>query len=240
MAKEMATLQVGNVTIKLALSPGNSQGQIIACYELSGGGQEIHRGRLFIDTGAIKEAVLKSIAARGPVGWSFKQLRRKANKLAHRVSVNKIAREVATIASDPRFQKVASAAAVIYPPLGVPMGVAVKTAQIYQQAKAGDPKARAQVVKIIQGAEGGDPNAQKLARGIAIFQAATKHGYDVGGWADNIKRGWLANIPYRTNLEAGELDRHRPGHVARGLYNLQLRAIARGEFPGGKRHSKRK
>lgn len=232
--KEVAKIVVGKVRVKLYFSPGNVPGQLCANYCLSSAdGYSLGQGQFCVDYPAIREAVLKTIAARGPVGWSFKQLKRKANSIAHRVSVNKIARQVSAIASDPRFQKVATMAAVVYPPLGIPMGVVVKTAQLYKDAKAGDPAARAKVVSIVKAAEQGNGAAQKLAKSFAVFQAAENKGYDVGGWADKVKKGWLVNIPYRSNIAAGELDRHRPGHVLRGLYNVQLQAIARGDFPRG-------
>lgn len=237
---EVAKLVIGKIRVYLALEPGKVPGQLCALYELrSSDNYKLGTGKICIDFPAIRTAVLKTIAARGPVGWSFKKLKRKANSLAHRVSIKKIEREIMKVATDPRLQKAAAMSAAIYPPLGIPLSAAVSTAKLYQAAKAGDPNARAKVAKIITDAQAGSPAAQQLARGVAIFDAAQRKGYDVGGWADNIKKGWLVNIPYRTNLQAGELDRSRPGHIARGLYNLQLHAIARGEFPGGQRKAKK-
>ncbi len=146
---KIVELEIGKVKVVLSLYPGDAPGVICADYVLTGKGSNYRmgKGQICVNFPEIREAVLKSIAARGPVGWSWKKLRRKANSLAHKVSINKIAREVTNIASDPRFQKVASMAAVVYPPLGMPLGAAVAAAKLYKSAQSGDPAARAKIVK---------------------------------------------------------------------------------------------
>ncbi len=220
---------VGKVLVDMNLA-GAKDGMLCIQYRLSSvdGATEFGEGQTCVDIKAIHAAVMAQIQADGPVGWSLKDIKRKARSVTNRVTVNKIARTVAAIATDPRFQKGAAMASAIYPPLGIPAGVAVKTAKMYQEAQQGHPGARDRISRIVADARAGNPKAQDLAKALAVFQAASQAGHDIGGWADHIKRGWLANIPYRSNLEAGSLDRKNPGHILRALYRSQMDAVARG------------
>lgn len=194
-----------------------------------GGDVKLHKGMFCVDLVAISNAVKESMSANAPVGWSWKSMKKKVGKVANKAAVNKIARQLSDAASDPRFQQVAAVAAVVYPPLGIPMGVAVKAADMYKKASAGDPTAKAQMMEIIKAAQAGGTKEQAVAKAFAVFNQAEKTGHNVGAWADSVKRGWWANVPYRSNLAAGALDRTRPGDVHRKLLNIELEAMARGQ-----------
>jgi hypothetical protein len=220
-----AYFRVGRVVICIQRT-----GQRSLTYTLrSTSGEDLGEGQVTVDFPAIYQAVVSTIHRDGPVGWSFSSVKRKARLVTNRVAIKKVLRDVTKIASDPRLQKIANAAATIYPPLGIPASIAVKAAQLYQSAQAGDPEAKARIVNIVREADAGSTPAQKVARAVAVFSAADASGASVSGWIDNMRRGWMVNIPYRSNMAAGAVDRSNPSTTHRALYNLHLNALAKGQ-----------
>jgi len=202
------TITKGKVTCDFYLTRKDVPGQLCVEYTINcKPGVPLHKGSFCVDMVAIANAVKDTINAQGPVGWSWKSEKKKVGKVANRAAV----------------------AQTVYPPLGVPMSVAVKASQMYHAAQAGDPEAREQIYSIIRAGQEGDPKAQKIAQAFAVFSKASAAGHSVSGWADNIKRGWWANIPYRGNFAAGAFDKTNPSHVARKLHSINLDAIARGQ-----------
>lgn len=192
-------------------------------------GDTLAHGCLCVHVPTIAKHVVVSMGGDPKVGLSWSGMKKRVAKYTHKATLRKLVRDVKAIADDPRIQKSAMFAATIYPPLGVTYGTILAASKIADRVAAGDPNAIAQVQKLVAMRRQGDPRASAEVKAIFVADKAKKAGYDVGAWVDNVRRGWLANIPYRTSLQAGSLDRKNPGHIARALYNDHLHHVAMGK-----------
>jgi len=192
-------------------------------------GDTLAHGCLCVHVPTIAKHVVVSMGADPKVGLSWKGMKKRVARYTHKATLRKLVRDVKKIAEDPRIQKSAMFAATIYPPLGVTYGTILAASKIADKVANGDPDAIEQVKKLNAMRKAGDPRATAEIKAIFVADRAKKAGYNVGAWVDNIRRGWLANVPYRTSLGARELDPKNPKHIARHMYNDHLRHVAMGK-----------
>lgn len=215
---------------KIAIHCYRKDKDTLCCrYGIVKAGHVIHRGEQCVNLPAIRALALKAIKEEGEsAGWSWDVMKKKVRRITNKVALKRVLRDVVTFASSPEMQKAAQFATGIYPPLGITYQQSVKLAKLVSDYREGVPKAEAKLVQIQKLANAGDVKAQKLGKAAMVLNKAADEGYDVSGWADKLKHTWLIAVPFRSPLDAKELDARNPKHVLRFLHAQRMRDIALG------------